>query len=162
MNRSIQKQVKYHVARTLTTSQKRNTIFNKILEADDGDGQHGGKLKVLIDGDGMKLLMSIYQDYVSDDDYVEFPKFMRDVDNLLLNARGGKALTREERENFEEDRPATTKRAKKKKKKAKLETQQVEAQPLPDAPKELTSSINRAASISKFVAKARNNTINAI
>lgn len=82
-------------------------------------------MQVLIDGDGMKLLMDVWQEYVSDDDYVNFPEFMRKVDNLLLGFRGGKPLTREERAEMNEA-PAPKKRGKKKKK----------AAPPPDKPPE--------------------------
>lgn len=91
---------------------KANEVVNRLL-ADDGDEANDrSKLKVLNDGDGVRLLMSIYQDYVSDDDYVKFPDFMYNVDSLLYKARGNKALTREEREEMEE---ATPKRGKRKK-----------------------------------------------
>lgn len=86
-------------------NKKANDIVNRLLADDNDESNDRSKLKVLNDGDGVRLLMSIYQDYVSDDDYVKFPTFMYDVDTLLYKARGNRTLTREEREEMEDAAP---------------------------------------------------------
>lgn len=112
---NLQNAVQRSASQTLIRSRKAHSAMLR-LQADDGDTSDRDTLKVLNDGDGVKLLMSIYQDYVSDDDYVKFPKFMADVDNLLYKARGNRTLTREERDEMLEAAPP--KRGKKKKKPA--------------------------------------------
>jgi hypothetical protein len=87
------------------------------LQADD-DEDEGNRLRVLNDGDGVKLLMDVYTSYVSDDDFVKFPKFMRDVDTLLYKARGNRGLTKEDRLAMEEEASAAPKKSRKKKKAA--------------------------------------------
>lgn len=110
MNPNLQNHIHTYIQRELIQGKKKSAIFRMI--ADD----ENNKMKVLIDGDGMKLLMDVWQEYVSDDDYVNFPDFMRKVDNLLLGFRGGKPLTKEERQEMNE--AATPKKRKGKKKKA--------------------------------------------
>lgn len=96
---------------------KKSDLIQYLLQADDEEHE-GDKLKVLNDGDGVKLLMDVYTSYVSDDDFVKFPKFMRDVDTLLYKARGNRGLTKEDRLALEEEAAAVSsskKRGKRKK-----------------------------------------------
>jgi hypothetical protein len=93
----------------------KNDIVRNLLADDDQDDE-GNRLRVLNDGDGVKLLMDVYTSYVSDDDFVKFPKFMRDVDTLLYKARGNRGLTKEDRIAMEQEADAAPKKGRKKKK----------------------------------------------
>ena len=110
----IRDAVAISVRRSLLNTKAANVV-KKLLADDQDESSDRSRLKVLNDGDGVKLLMSIYQDYVSDDDYVKFPEFMYNVDTLLYKARGNKTLTREEREEMEESAPKRNRRPKKRK-----------------------------------------------
>lgn len=87
------------------------------MQADDEEPEKD-KLKVLNDGDGVKLLLDIFNTYVSDDDYVAFIPFMKAVDGLLFKARGNRGLTKEDRAAIEEEaeRNSMSKKSRKKKK----------------------------------------------
>jgi hypothetical protein len=89
-----------------------------FLQADD-DNHDNDKLKVLNDGDGINLIMSIYSQYISEDDYVNFMPFCKGIDTLILKFRGGRGLTKEDRLAMEQEAESNPKRNKGKKKKSK-------------------------------------------
>jgi len=123
------------------------------LTAADDDDDDRDRMKVLIDGDAMKLLQSIYNEYVSDDDYVDFLIFAKKVDKLLLKARGGRPLTREEREEKYEEKPSRKKKRKAKSEEAPPEDLSAPQPDLNNSGQEVTSSDTNTSFIAQFMAK---------
>jgi hypothetical protein len=70
----------------------------KLLADEDADDD----LLVINDADGARLLMDVWNTYVSEYNFGKFPAFMRKVDRLLYQVRGNKAFTHEERQAAEE------------------------------------------------------------
>lgn len=103
------------IAQSLSGILAQNAILN--LFADDGDDD-ADRLLVMNDGDGARLLMDLYVTYVSEYDFSNFPRLMKNVDRLLYKARGNKAFTHEDRRAAEEAEPDMPKRGKKKKRAA--------------------------------------------
>lgn len=88
----------------------------RLLADEDGDED----LLVMNDSDGARMLMDIWNTYVSEYNFSKFPNFMKKVDKLLYQVRGNKAFTHEERAAAEEAAAAdpAPRRGKRKKKAA--------------------------------------------
>src|SRR3954454_23255882 len=74
--------------------------INRILVQADGDT---GALQVLKHGDAARLAMSLYQEYVSDEDFTYFVDFVKQLDSLILKFRGGNPLNLEEMGNDDDE-----------------------------------------------------------
>jgi hypothetical protein len=111
-------------ARAMAQFMSRDLARQKTLRliADDSDGDDD--LLVINDADGARLLMDVWNTYVSEYNFGKFPAFMRKVDRLLYQVRGNKAFTHEERQAAEEAAAAAApvRRGKKKKRSASPDT----------------------------------------
>lgn len=113
--------ISFHLARAISghaakvPQSKRTAVLADDMEndeAEDGADNNPDRLKVLVDPDAQKLVMKIFQQYVSEEDYAELVMFIKDFDALLSKFRKGKPLTREEIEEIEEDVSPRTKKGK--------------------------------------------------
>jgi hypothetical protein len=90
-------------ADTVTKPRKFPIIANDEEDGDENPDNNPDRLKVLVDPDAQKLVMKIFQQYVSEEDYAELVMFIKDFDALLAKFRKGKPLSREEIEDIEEE-----------------------------------------------------------
>lgn len=117
---------------------------SRSLTANDGDDS-ANELKVLNDGDGAKLLMELWSEYISEHSFIKFPAYMKEQDALLLKYRNGRTLTQEERDAKMADAPP--KRSRKKKKKS------VPTSDVSDAPEMTASDIPNSQIFAHYMSK---------
>jgi hypothetical protein len=99
------------MAQFLSRDLARQKALNLLADDEDDD------LLVINDADGARLLMDVWNTYVSEYNFGKFPAFMRKVDRLLYQVRGNKAFTHEERQAAEEAAAAAAPPPRKSKKK---------------------------------------------
>lgn len=68
---------------------------------DSDEDANPDRLQILKEPDAQKLVMKIFNSYVSENDFSELVMFIKDFDKLLFKYRGGKPITLEEIEDIE-------------------------------------------------------------
>lgn len=60
---------------------------NKVEAGEESSSSKGDRLRVLVDGDSQRMVTRLYQEYVSEENFVLFIEFVKSIDNLIVKYR---------------------------------------------------------------------------